>query len=86
MQIRSLRRFLPLLLIFSSVSLLSQSQPPARDRQALNIVQTAINNLGAVNSASAIQDCVLTGVSESDSSPALRKEFTWTIAGDEFRF
>jgi hypothetical protein len=86
MQIRFLRSFLPLLVLSGSVSLFSQTQPPVRDQQALKIVEAAINNLGATNSASAIQDCVLIGTSESDSNPSLRKEFTWTIAGNEFRF
>jgi hypothetical protein len=86
MQIRFLRRFLPLLLLSGSVPLFSQAQPPVRDQQALKIVEAAINNLGATNSASTIQDCMLIGTSESDSDPSLRKEFTWTIAGNEFRF
>jgi hypothetical protein len=72
--------------VFNPIPLISQNQPPTRDPQALKIVQTAIHNLSATNSATAIQDCVLTGTSESDSNPDLRKEFTWTIAGNEFRF
>lgn len=72
--------------VFNPVPLISQNQAPTRDQQAMKIVQAAISNMGAVNSATAIQDCVLTGTSESDSNPDLRKEFTWTIAGNEFRF
>jgi hypothetical protein len=85
MQLRWLSRSL-LLLVFSSVSLFSQIQTPTRDQQALTIVQTAINNMGATNSASTIHDCVLTGTSDSDSNPDLRKNLTQTIAGEEFRF
>src|ERR1700722_4083084 len=86
-EIRFLRRFLPLLFFICSCgSLFSQNQPPVRDDHALKIVQTAINNMGAANSASAIRDCVLTGTSESDFALDSRREFTWTIAGDEFRY
>ncbi len=87
MQIRFLRRFLPFVFfLYSSVSLFSQNKTPVRDDHALKIVQTAINNMGAASSASGVQDCVLTGISVADSNPDLRKDFTWTIAGDEFRF
>jgi outer membrane lipoprotein-sorting protein len=87
MRIRFLRRLRPFLVFFcSSICLFSENQPPVRDSHALKIVQIAINNMGAENGASTIQDCVVTGISESDFSSDLRKEFTWTMAGDEFRF
>jgi len=88
MKIRFLRRFLPVLFLFcNSTSLFSQNQlPVVRDSRALKIVQTAINNMGATNSTSVILDCAVTGASESDSNPEVQKNFTWTIAGDEFRF
>jgi len=70
----------------NSASPFYQPEPPTRDGGAIEIVQRAISSLGATNSLTAVQDCVLSGVSESDSNPDLREEFTWTTAGAEFRF
>jgi hypothetical protein len=70
----------------NSASPFYQPEPPTRDGGAIEIVQRAISSLGATNSLTAVQDCVLSGVSESDSNPDSRTDFTWTVAGDEFRF
>ena len=61
-----------------------QPQAPVRDDQAVQIVRTALSKMGAENRAAVIQNCVLTGTSDVSSKPELHREFTWTIAGDEF--
>jgi hypothetical protein len=87
MKIRFFRHFLTVLVVFCvSFSLFSQNPPATRDDQALKILEVAIGSLGAANSVNTVHDCVLTGTSESDSNPNLGREFTWTIAEDEFRF
>jgi hypothetical protein len=86
MKMGFVRRLLFLLFLCGSISLFSQNQTPVRDDRALMIVQTAIVSMGAANSESVIQDCVLIGTNDSDSEKEPHKDFTWTIAGNEFRY
>jgi hypothetical protein len=57
-------------------------QGPERDSAAISTLQSAITALGGSNAVAAIQDCILTG---STNSNGMSRTFKWTIAGSEFR-
>jgi len=61
----------------------------ARDQQAVQVISTAITVLGGSAAFASIQDVVTTGACQNTQAPTStppKSHFTWTIAGDEYRY